>query len=66
MTTDRKRVTYVCETCGSDLVTRDAWAEWNVEEQDWVLRTAYDYTFCHQCEGETHLVEVALEPEPQD
>ena len=55
-----KRFTYVCDACGSDLVTRDAWAEWNVEEQDWVLGAAYDYAFCHKCECECRLMEVEL------
>jgi hypothetical protein len=63
MAEPRKRVTYICNTCGSDLVTRDAWAEWNVEEQDWVLGAAYDYAFCHKCQGETRLLEVGLAPE---
>lgn len=66
MAETRKRIMFVCENCGSDLVTRDAWAEWSVDEQDWVLGAAYDYTFCHGCEAETHLVEVELEPETQD
>lgn len=57
------RVTFVCNTCGGDTVTRDAWAEWDVETQDWVLGAAYDYAFCHDCEGETRLVEVQLEDE---
>jgi hypothetical protein len=29
-----------------------------VEAQEWVLGAAYDYAFCHDCEGETKLVEV--------
>lgn len=62
MASDGKRYTYVCNTCGSDLVTRDAWAEWNVNEQEWVLGQAFDYAFCHKCEGETRLVEVELAP----
>lgn len=62
MVDDSKRMIYLCETCGSDLVTLDAWAEWNVEQQEWVLGATYDQTFCHKCEGETHLVEVALVP----
>jgi hypothetical protein len=37
MANDSKRVTYLCEKCGSDLVTLDAWAKWNVEQQEWVL-----------------------------
>jgi len=55
-----KRVTYLCERCGSARVTLDAWAEWSIEQQDWVLGATYDYTFCHKCEGETHLAEVEL------
>ena len=62
MAEPRKRVTYICKTCGSDLVTRDAWAEWDVEEQEWTLGAAFDYAFCHKCETETHLLEVELAP----
>jgi hypothetical protein len=53
-------VDYVCSLCGGNTVTRDAWAEWDREEQDWVLGSAFDYAFCHTCEGETNLVEVDL------
>jgi hypothetical protein len=54
------RVTFICETCSSKLVTRDAWAEWDEELQDWVLGAAFDYAFCHVCEEETNLEEVTL------
>lgn len=50
----------VCGTCGSTLVTRDAWAEWDEEEQDWILGAAYDYSFCHFCEGETRIQELPI------
>jgi hypothetical protein len=60
MANDSKRVTYLCEQCGSDLVTLDAWAEWDVDAQKWVLGATYDHTYCHKCDGETHLVEVEL------
>ena len=56
-------VTYVCNTCGSDDVSRDAWAEWDVKSQDWVLRTAFDYAHCHRCDSEMSLQEVELGPE---
>jgi len=49
-----------CEECGSTLVTRDAWAEWNLDAQDWELGAIYDYAFCHKCERETHIEEVPL------
>lgn len=55
-------VTYVCNTCGSDRVSRDAWAEWDVKSQDWVLRDAFDYAHCHRCDSETSLQEVELSP----
>jgi len=57
----RPRVTYVCNMCGGKTVTRDAWAAWDVDGQQWVLGAAYDYAFCHDCEGETRLIEVELE-----
>lgn len=53
-------ITIICETCGSKLVTRDAWAEWNETNQDWVLGAVYDYAFCHNCQAETQLEEIAL------
>ena len=60
MANHSKRVTYLCERCGSDLVTHDAWAEWDVDKQKWVLGATYDHTYCHNCDGETHLLEVEL------
>ena len=62
MANDSKRVTYLCEKCGSDQVTLDAWAERNVEQQLWVLGATYDHTYCHKCDDETHLVKVELAP----
>jgi hypothetical protein len=62
MTEPDKRVTYVCENCGSDIVTLDAWAEWDPEAQKWALGATFDYTFCHTCEEETHLREVPYVP----
>lgn len=53
-------VTYLCKTCGSKTVTRDAWAAWDEEAQDWVLGAAFDYAFCHDCDGETRLEEKPL------
>lgn len=49
------RVSYICKTCGSDNVSRDAWADWDAREQQWVLRCAFDYAHCHDCDGETRL-----------
>jgi len=53
-------VDYVCERCGGNTVTRDAWAAWDVEAQEWVLGAAFDYAYCHDCDEETRLEEVDL------
>lgn len=53
-------VDYVCNMCGGNTVTRDAWAAWDVEAQEWVLGAAYDYAYCHDCDEETRLIEVEL------
>lgn len=58
-------VDYVCNTCGGNSVTRDAWAEWDAEGQDWVLGAVYDYAFCHDCQGATRLEEVELPEESE-
>ena len=52
------KVRMVCGTCGSDDVSRDAWGDWDVEVQDWVLRCVFDYAHCHTCDAETRIEEV--------
>lgn len=62
MANDGKRIAIVCGTCGSDHVSRDAWADWDTGQQEWVLGAVFDYGHCHQCEGESSLIEVELAP----
>jgi alpha-D-ribose 1-methylphosphonate 5-phosphate C-P lyase len=52
------KVRMVCETCGSEHVTRDAWAQWDAGAQQWVLGAVYDYAFCHACRKRTHIEDV--------
>ncbi len=59
---DSKRIAIVCGTCGSDNVSRDAWANWDTREQLWVLGAEFDYAHCHRCDCETRLIEVELVP----
>ncbi len=49
-------IEHACARCGAVAVTRDAWAEWSVECQRWVLSEVFDFAFCHQCARETQLV----------
>jgi hypothetical protein len=62
MADDGKHVAIVCGTCGSDEVSRDAWADWDVSKQKWVLGAVFDYGHCHKCECESRLIEVELAP----
>lgn len=55
-----ERLRMVCRDCGSTLVTRDAWAEWDEDQQDWVLGTVYDYAFCHGCQEDACIEEIPL------
>ena len=43
----------ICERCGSERVWLDANAEWDHEEQAWVLLNTFDNAYCTDCEGET-------------
>jgi hypothetical protein len=52
-----ERIRIVCSWCGSADVSRDAWASWDVEEQDWVLGAVFDQGFCQACECERGLEE---------
>ncbi|MDF7777626.1 hypothetical protein P1X14_20390 [Sphingomonas sp. AOB5] len=49
------RFDYVCERCGGQSVTRDAWAEWDREQQSWAVSEIFDFAFCHQCHRQTQL-----------
>ena len=51
---------YVCNVCGSDHVTREAWVAWDVAAQQWVLEAAFDYAHCHRCMGDARLDRVVL------
>jgi hypothetical protein len=57
-----KRIAIVCGTCGSDEVSRDAWADWDIGRQEWALRTVFDQGFCHRCDCESRLIDVELTP----
>lgn len=43
----------VCTKCGSERVTRDAWACWNPETGLWELERVHDQEYCQQCECAT-------------
>lgn len=58
-----ERIIFVCDSCGTPGVTREAWAAWDVGQQAWVLAELFDYAFCHRCHRRTQLEERAAEGE---
>ena len=44
-----RRIKFVCSQCGSDQIVKDAWAEWDTENQCWELGSIFDHTECQGC-----------------
>lgn len=57
---EKQKVKIICAECGSDNVRRDAYAEFDVDAQEWVLSTVFDQGYCEACGG----VEERLEERP--
>jgi hypothetical protein len=59
--TKKKKVVFVCNTCGSEEVLIDAWASWSIDNQRWELFNTFDSTaFCAECDGECSISEKQL------
>lgn len=54
-------VEFTCRYCGGSNVLRDAWAEWNAANQEWVLADTFLNAYCRDCDCETKLIERELE-----
>jgi|GEM_PF-2248682 len=57
-----RRINIICRDCGGNNVCRDAWAVWDIGEQDWVLGAVFDDGHCDDCECGARLEEVELSP----
>jgi hypothetical protein len=47
-----KKITKVCDKCGSEDVYFDAIAKWDYREQNWVLGEDMHRPWCEQCDAE--------------
>ncbi len=45
----------VCAHCGSDDVTMDAVARWDIKQQTWIMSDTQDFTDCQQCGGQCNI-----------
>jgi|TARA_Y100000310_G_C20704423_1_gene834043 hypothetical protein len=56
-----KPIRIACSKCGSFDVRRDAYVEWDIEKQKWVLATVFDDGACMDCEDSASLIEIQIE-----
>lgn len=54
------KIKMVCSECGSEDVLADAWAEWDIDTQEWVLQTTFDEKFCPDCDCSCKVDEVEI------
>jgi Zn finger protein HypA/HybF involved in hydrogenase expression len=46
------KIVHICPYCGSENISIDAAARWNVERQEWVLSGTMDSGGCDDCQQE--------------
>jgi hypothetical protein len=56
--------TPTCKTCGSEHVSKDAWACWNSVTGFWELETTFDQEYCHVCEADTSFAWMRVDQVP--
>lgn len=56
---------YICKSCGSSDVRKDAWAVQDPDTGEWVLCEVYDNNFCMNCQSNPSLEEAPI-AEPTD
>src|SRR3546814_16548982 len=49
------KVEYVCAYCGGNEISRDTWADWDIQTQQWVLGAVFDCAHCPACDKETSI-----------
>jgi len=56
---ERKKIKKVCSLCGSEEVLVDAYAQWDVEKQKFVLNSTFEHSFCfcNACERECQIID---------
>lgn len=55
------KIKYICPDCGGENVLNDAYAEWDVKKQKWVLQNTFDEFICDDCNaGEITPLEIEV------
>jgi hypothetical protein len=56
----KHRITQRCAHCKGEDVVVDAWAEWDQDKQEWVLRSVFEDYFCIDCEQACDIEELEI------
>ena len=55
------KIRYKCSNCGGTNIKWDAWSEWDEDEQEQILVSSFDNTWCDDCEGECNVIQEEYE-----
>ena len=58
------KIKKVCETCGSQAVLIEAYAQWDFDAQSWEpweLLSRYEHSWCYDCEADTNIIDREVE-----
>ncbi len=56
-----RRIKMVCTECGSDEVLADAYVQWGVEKQEWIVQNVFEKgDYCDSCDGEARYEAIEL------
>lgn len=50
--------TPICQYCGSDQISADAYAKWDYQNQEWILSSVYENGYCTSCETDISDIEM--------
>lgn len=45
------KIKYICPYCGGDNLLMDAFCNWDVSKQEWILHSTFDDVYCQDCES---------------
>ena len=51
---------YICKKCEKENIYREAFLEWSVRDQEWLIETTGDEFFCYNCQDTVDVEEVIL------
>ena len=54
------KINVICSECGGSNDHLDAWADFDIEAQQWVLGNTFDYSYCDDCQNDCRTKEIEI------